>query len=108
MEKEKLEQLRTVFEKEIKIIRGSYFQNRNELNDYIKNKAAQLVYEVKIRINNQEVNEMTNLEWLEKMKKINMDSEDGEQSYHYRKLKALEIIAEELVRLNNENLNWKL
>jgi len=52
MEKEKLEQLRTVFEKEIKIIRGSYFQNRNELNDYIKNKAAQLVYEVKIRINN--------------------------------------------------------
>jgi len=51
---------------------------------------------------------MTNLEWLEKMKKINMDSEDGEQSYHYRKLKALEIIAEELVRLNNENLNWKL
>lgn len=56
---------------------------------------------------------MSNLEWLEKKKEediefINEHMDMLQGCYEFRKIKALEIIAEELVRLNNENLNWKL
>lgn len=53
MKEEKLEQLRRVFEEEIRsIILAASGKNIFNLNEYIKNKANQLVYEVKIRINN--------------------------------------------------------
>ena len=50
---------------------------------------------------------MTNLEWLEKIKKgdehyINLDKVNN---YIYRQAKALEIIAEELIKLN-ESLKY--
>jgi len=53
LKEEKLEQLRKIFKKEIKsIILSTSGKNIFDLNEYIENKAGQLVYEVKIRINN--------------------------------------------------------
>ena len=56
MEKEKLEQLRKVFEVEIESIienvknMYSYFESKINSEEYITNKADQLICEVKIRI----------------------------------------------------------
>lgn len=44
---------------------------------------------------------MTNSEWLEKMKKDKIDQD----YFKYRKVKALEIIAEELIK-HNETAGW--
>ena len=44
---------------------------------------------------------MTNLEWLEKMKKVDGNRIIDNCSKEYRKTKALEIIAEELMGINN-------
>lgn len=44
---------------------------------------------------------MTNLEWLENVKENNIDFDTiQEYDLKYRKMKALEIIAEELINLN--------
>ena len=57
MKEEKLEQLKTIFKDEIKNIinnaknMNTYFDNKMNLEEYAMNKADQLVYEVKIRIN---------------------------------------------------------
>jgi len=51
---------------------------------------------------------MENLEYLEKVKKENVDykvfKEVGEHEIEYRKMKALEIIAEE--QINNNSTLW--
>ena len=58
MKEEKLEQLKTIFKDEIKNIidnvknMNTYFDSETNLKEYAANKADQLVYEVKIRINN--------------------------------------------------------
>ena len=58
MQKEKLEQLRKIFEREIRGIANAYFKSYTywhtpeELDQYIRDKASQLVYEVKIRMTN--------------------------------------------------------
>ena len=48
---------------------------------------------------------MTNKEWLEQVKKFDEISEfrsdDSSNPYEFRKAKALEIIAEELIKLNS-------
>ena len=48
---------------------------------------------------------MENLEYLEKVKKENVDykvfKEVGEHEIEYRKMKALEIIAEQIINLDN-------
>jgi len=52
---------------------------------------------------------MTNKEWLEQIKKFDEISEfrsdDSSNPYEFRKAKALEIIAEELIKLN-ESLKY--
>jgi len=58
LKEEKLEQLKTIFKDEIKNIidnvknMNTYFDSETNLKEYAANKADQLVYEVKIRINN--------------------------------------------------------
>jgi len=52
LKKEKLEQLRKIFEKEVRSIANMRWHTPEELDQYIRDKASQLVYEVKIRINN--------------------------------------------------------
>jgi len=54
---------------------------------------------------------MDNLDWLKKCKKEkNISYQEfkdiSEHQIEFRKMKALEIIAEELIKLNSENINW--
>ena len=56
---------------------------------------------------------MDNLEWLKKVKKEkNISYQEfkdiSEHQIEFRKMRALEIIAEELIKLNSENINWKI
>ena len=58
MKEERLEQLKTIFEGEIENIienvknMTAYFDSETNLKEYAANKSNQLVYEVKVRINN--------------------------------------------------------
>lgn len=54
MKEEKLNQLRKVFQQEVRSILLTDIKNVIYPDKYIKNKAKQLIYEVKIRINNKE------------------------------------------------------